>query len=164
MKSDYIVRARKFLKQVYPYLKGDFNNVEKILIDIYKFNINNKRKVIVQSGSARCVLITSDYVIKWDYNKNGVECWGGCAEEITNYNEAVRDNYDYLFAKITRIRVCGKYFYVMPRINNVGKEYGNFTDDEIQYLRDKGYSDIHEMNYGSYKNKRILIDYACRCY
>lgn len=161
MKSDYVVRAKKFIEKVYPYIEKDINDVIKVHQGINRFNKDYHRNVIFCSGAVRIALVTSDYVVKWDYSDYWKTQFGGCADELKNYRQAVEDGYGYLFAKITRVRCCGKTFYVMPRINNIGKAYWNLEPDEEEYIENEiCIEDLHEENYGSYKGKTIIIDYA----
>ena len=75
MKSDYRIRAKKFLKSIFPYIDGYMWDVDDVMYQVEKYNYDKKRHVLVSCGSARIALITSDYVIKWDYDND-------CAEEI----------------------------------------------------------------------------------
>ncbi len=160
MKTDYISRARKFLNQIFPYISSDLKNVIKVSEGVKRFNKDYHRKVIFDSGCVRCVLITSDYVVKWDYSPYYRSMWGGCQDEVNRYKEVKKDGYDYLFAKITSIITCGKKWYIMPRINNIGSSNLNLSWAERDYINYLGITDLHENNYGSHKGKPIIIDYA----
>ena len=160
MKTDYISRACKFINQIFPYISSDLNNVLKVSAGVKMFNKVYHRKVIFNSGIVRCALITSDYAIKWDYSAFYRERFGGCEDEVKRYKQAVKDGYDYLFAEITPVMVCGKKWYIMPRINNIGTSNLKLTFDERDYIDYLGVTDLHEDNYGSYKGKPIIIDYA----
>lgn len=163
MKSNYVARAKKFLEQVYPYIKDceDEWDLDKAL---RKFNQDYHRKVQTNSGSTRVVMITSDYVIKYDYDGWGKGTWGTCKDEVRMYRKAKRDGYAHLFAEITPVRAnYNKTFYIMPRINGVGR----YEDDAIEYVDGNEFmylyhnvNDLHNGNYG-WKDKHIvMIDYA----
>jgi hypothetical protein len=61
------------------------------------------RHVRVCNGASRIALVTSDYVIKWDYNKRGVSSWGGNVQEVEMYKIAEKAGYSYLFAELTSV-------------------------------------------------------------
>ena len=120
-------------------------------------------------GSARHVIMTKNFVIKWDINEGGCYAIGGCEDELKMYEYAKRCGYDYLFAKITPIYLKGRYFYVMPTVDRVGPQYHGFNDIEY-YLRDDEYdwikenvNDLHGYNWGLDEDSMpIIIDYAFR--
>lgn len=88
IKNDYEVRAKKFIKEFAPYLKGiriTKSNSYKICDAVRRFNADKKRNVKVDSGVSRIVLITSDYVIKLDFGTT----WAGNSEtEMLGYQQA----------------------------------------------------------------------------
>lgn len=167
MKSNYEVRAQKFLHQIFPL-------IEDVLCDPYcveeameKFNAEHNRKVQVHYGEARIAIITSDYVIKFDYDYDTIEQIGGCENEIELYAQAVKDGFDYLFAKITKYNYKNHSFYIMPRIYGIGK-YCNYyhsatyhmTMEEEEWCREHNLTDLHSNNYGFRKGKLCIVDYA----
>ncbi len=168
IRSDYLVRATKFMNEFAPYLKGQ-KKIEDVEFAVSQFNLDKKRKVIFRRGATRYALITSDYVIKWDYDPRWVRKFGGCKEELRIYNKAVKGGYDYLFAAITPIKVGRHVFYVMPRVKNVGKRFhhqtglwGYLTEEEENYVyRKLGLNDLHHNNWGLRDGKPVIIDYAC---
>lgn len=167
IKNNYLVRATKFMNEFAPYLKGR-KKIEDVKLAVSQFNLDKKRKVIFCHGATRCALITSDYVIKWNYNPVRVRDFGGCKEELRIYNKAAKSGYDYLFAAITPIKVGRRVFYVMPRIKNVGAKYHNtclwdyLTKEEENYVyRKLGIGDLHDNNWGLRDGKPVIIDYAC---
>ena len=120
--SSYEVRAKKFIAKIYPYIKN-CNDLFDFSLAINRFNRECHRKVQIASGSTRVVLITSDYVIKVDYNGWGKGRWGSCADEVRMYRQAKRDGFEYLFAKVTPVRKgYNRTFYIMPRIGGIGKK------------------------------------------
>ena len=167
MKSNYVARACKFMNQFLAFA-GDFdiNNTWEVSKKVKEFNYRYNRKVIVSSGSCRIALITADYVIKWDYNKNNVNNFGGCKDELQNYRMAAADGYDYLLAKITPFTNEKGTFYVMPRIKRVAS-YENrcidledfLTRDEYRYICNN-FRDLHLANWGVIGNSAIIFDYA----
>lgn len=160
----YIERAKDFIHQVFPYIDGCMNPWymdERIAL----FNETFSRKVIVRSGLSRIALITSDYVVKYDYDEDEVESIGGCANEEEMYALAEREGVAYLFAKTTRYIYNGQIFYIMPRIRGIGsgqyyaEHYMN--DYEKEFCRKYKITDLHRNNYGFVKGKVCVIDYAC---
>lgn len=161
----YIERAQDFIQQIYPYI-GQWENPWDIKDDIDCFNRTNSRKVIMKHGIARIALITSDYVVKYDFDKEEVAEVGGCEAEVALYAEAVKDGFDYLFAEITPYHYHGHDFYIMPRIRGINGNNWNhadyyMTDEENAWCDDHHLSDLHCNNYGFRKGKVCIIDYAC---
>lgn len=161
MKSNYIVRATKFMESFYPYMRK-----YRIDLAVNRFNEEHHRVVRLCSGSVRHVLVTSDYVVKWNYHNGNSKCFGGCHEEYLRYQQIKNGEYSYLFAVITPIRVKGRIFYVMPRISRLAEEDEYIEDvlnsEELEYIFDiLGIGDIHNENWGYLHNQPIIIDYAC---
>ena len=165
MKSDYRIRAKKFLRSIFPYIDGYMRNFDDILYQVGKYNEDKKRHVIVTCGSARIALITSDYVIKWDYDNDNVEEIGGCNDEYFAYQEAAKEGYEYLLAEATLIEYNGFSFVIMPRIKRIGRDSNGgdievyLTYDEYNWVK-KFNKDIHSYNWGIRDGKACLIDYA----
>lgn len=165
MKSDYRIRAKKFLKSIFPYIDGYMWDFDDILYQVEKYNEDKKRHVIVSCGSARIALITSDYVIKWDYDNDNVEEIGGCDDEYNAYQEAVKAGYEYLLAEATLIEYKGFSFMIMPRIKHIGRSNNGgdikayLTRDEYEWVF-KFNKDTHSYNWGIRHGKACLIDYA----
>lgn len=164
MKSDYRIRAKKFLKSIFPYIDGYMWDFDDVICQVERYNYDKKRRVFVSCGSARIALITSDYVIKWDYD-SCVEEIGGCNDEYRAYQEAAKMGYEYLLAEATLIEYKGFSFIIMPRIKHIGKR-GNggyieayLTQDEYKWVT-KFNKDIHSYNWGIRNGKACLIDYA----
>ena len=158
--SDYVVRAQAFVKEIYPYIKGLRAN-ESVNRAIYKFNQEHHRHVIFAHGAARRAFITSDYVIKMNYG-TGHQWAGGCEHEYKIYTEEFsKSKFSYLFAPIHKFTYNGKDFYIMPRVNGIGtgKYWNNLTQDERWYINDH-VNDMHRGNYGHYKRKPVIVDYA----
>ena len=167
IKTDYEVRAKAFIKEFAPYLKGirvTRSNSYKIYDAVRRFNVDKKRNVKVASGASRIALITSDYVVKLDF---GTTWAGNSKTEMLGYQQAQKDGYEYLLAKISLYKCCNRSFFIMPRARvaetltwrGQKRLWSKLTEDERRYIRDN-FEDLHENNWGSLNGKLILIDYA----
>lgn len=164
MKNDYITRAKKFIPVLDKMLSDDFKNKFLIQQYILAYNYTHRRNVIFSHGLTRYAFITSDYVIKIDYDEYEVENFGGCEQEYELYQNAVADGMDYLFAEITPFMYNNKIYYIMPRIKGIGKTDYDATyymdRKERRWCRSYDLMDLHYLNYG-WRNKHIcIIDYA----
>lgn len=165
MKNDYIVRAMKFIAAIAPYIencrdKWDYHRA------VTMFNSDYNRNVKVASGATRIALITSDYVIKFNYGDK-VCYFGGCRDEVRLYKQAERDGYEYLLAKITAKIYNHKTYYIMPLVRGIGKyedtDVWTFLKyDECDWLHAHGVFDLHEYNYGFKNGYPVIIDYAAQ--
>lgn len=167
IKSDYEVRAQKFIKEFAPYLKGirvaKYNSY-KIHDAVRRFNVDKKRNVKVASGVSRIALIASDYVAKLDF---GTTWAGNSATEMLGYKQAKKDGYEYLLAKISFYKYRNRKFYIMPRARvaetltwqGQKKLWYKLTEDEQRYICDH-FEDLHDSNWGSLRGRPVLIDYA----
>ena len=167
MKNDYITRAKKFIPVLDKMLSDDFNNKYLIQQYILAYNYTHRRNVIFSHGLTRYAFITSDYVIKIDYDEYEVQNFGGCNDEYELYQCAVADGMDYLFAEITPFMYNNKVYYIMPRIKGIGKTGNDATcymnRKERHWCRSYDLRDLHYLNYG-WRNKHIcIIDYAAHC-
>ena len=167
IKTDYEVRAKAFIKEFAPYLKGirvTRSNSYKIYDAVRRFNVDKKRNVKVASGASRIALITSDYVVKLDF---GTTWAGNSKTEMLGYQQAQKDGYEYLLAKISLYKCCNRSFFIMPRARvaetltwrGQKRLWDKLTEDERRYIHDN-FEDLHENNWGSLNGKLILIDYA----
>ena len=167
IKTDYEVRAKAFIKEFAPYLKGirvARYNSYKIRDAVRRFNTDKKRNVKVDSGASRIVLITSDYVVKLDF---GTTWAGNSATEMRGYEQAKKDGYEYLLAKISLYKYHNRSFFIMPRARVAAtltwqgqkRLWFKFTEDERNYIRDN-FEDLHDSNWGSLHGRPVLIDYA----
>lgn len=160
---NYVERAKDFIAKLYPYIQNcydehDFANA------IYHFNQEHHRRVYMEYGSTRIALITSDYVIKINYDGWGRGSFGDCADEVRMYRKAVQDGYDYLLAKITPYRKnYNRTFYIMPKITGIERTYGDaenyVTEEEYDWLC-SNIGDRHNKNYGWKNGHIVIIDYA----
>lgn len=161
---NYIERAKDFIAEIFPYV-GEWENPWDICDDIDDFNEKNNRKVIMKHGIARIALITSDYVVKYDFDRDEVAEVGGCEAEVALYAKAKQDGFAYLFAEITPYHYRGRNFYIMPRINGIRDRWSHadayMTDEENRWCDDHNLSDLHCNNYGFRNGHVCIIDYAC---
>ena len=167
IKTDYEVRAKAFIKEFAPYLKGirvTRSNSYRIYDAVRRFNVDKKRNVKVASGASRIALITSDYVVKLDF---GTTWAGNSKTEMLGYQQAQKDGYEYLLAKISLYKYCNRNFFIMPRARvaetltwrGQKRLWSKLTEDERSYIH-ANFEDLHENNWGSLNGKLILIDYA----
>lgn len=169
MKS-YIQRAKKFLGQIYPYIKDDLSYTHYLEDNISKFSKKFHRKINIMSGSARVALITSDYVIKWTYDNEAEQEIGGNQSELEMYKIAKNDGYEYLLAEPTEIYIGYTSFLIMPKINYIGNlDYNNHAKKSIEnYTSAEEYNwitnyinDLHCYNWGFDKNNNPkIVDYG----
>jgi hypothetical protein len=165
MKSSYTERAARFLRTIYPLLDGHWNSPWECRRIMSLYSCEHSRKVFVRSGVSRIAIITSDYVIKFDYNEREVNRVGGCESEVEFYQFAKQEGFGYLFAEITPFIYNGRTFYIMPRVNGVGRvEYSyaeDFLEGEERAFADEYLNDLHDENYGWYHKRPVIFDYAC---
>ena len=162
--SSYIVRAKKFIKSIYPYIMYCQNNNE-FQVGIYNWECYHKRRrVEVSSGYSRIVLITSDYVIKIDKPNMRNSMFGTCETELKLYNRVKDTKWSYLFAEITKYEYEDMVFYIMPRIKGVYRKDEDaewyMTPEEREVIWTYQIYDRHNGNYGWKNNHIVFIDYA----
>ena len=168
MKSDYRQRARKFVKLIYPYIKDDLHSCSSdLLATIRLFSRYHNRQVELNYGQSRYVLITADYVIKWNRREEANTVIGDCESEYAVW-EWIHDEfpcYEHLFAEITPFNYEGNTFYIMPRVKGIDEK----RDDAWEYIEDEyeydflieHFSDLHGGNFGINHNGEVIIfDYA----
>lgn len=165
MKSNYVVRARKFLESFVPYLI-QYKRIEDA---VNTYNLAMRRHVEYHYGAVRRCLCLADYAVKWDYDAEEAKNFGGCEDEVNNYRFACDHGYDYLFAEITRVEVMGRVFYIMPRVKTLGITTGFYgpdhylSHDEFDFIYCvMGLYDLHDENWGLVRGQVKIIDYACR--
>ena len=162
----YIERAKDFVRQIYPFIECAEFGMHEMIEQVELFNEQYNRKVVLRHGIARVALITSDYVVKYDYDPEEVSYVGGGEAEVAFYAIAKREGFAYLFAEITRFEYCGHLFYIMPRIRGINSDSWfhadhYMTQEEIDWCDRHRLSDLHCNNYGFRKGKVCIIDYAC---
>ena len=154
MKSSYEVRAKRFIEEIADYLEmcHDYDTYE---FATYVFNTSHHRAVKFAHGMTRIAFITSDYVVKIDCPEyeGCIERYGGCEREMEVYAKAVKDGFDFLFAKISCYEYRGRKYYIMPRIKGLKRRWDNAEDyiydrDALNWLYDNGITDLHNENYG----------------
>ena len=167
MKNSYVERAQKFIRGFFPFMENwtDKYDVEQA---VYDYMIKHpRRNVQFANGISRVAIITADYVIKFDYDPNNVEEVGGCENEVSFYSMAKDEGKAYLFAEITPYEYCGQRFYIMPRVEGIGRTWHSaeyyMTWEEQLWCDRHGLSDLHCNNYGWVDGRICIIDYAC-CY
>lgn len=168
MKRNYVERATTFVSE---FFRGDIpmNDYFCVSERVDAFNNKYKRHVILRTGCVRMALITSDYVVKWDYDREKAKSLGGCENECKFYKKAEEDGMAHLFAKVTKVKKRGRCFYVMPRISRLAEDDWEIsyledylTQDEMDYL-DEYVEDLHGGNWGLNKEGHaVVIDYACQ--
>ena len=163
---NYVERAKDFVKEIYPYMERANFGCYEMVDEVELFNEEKNRKVLFRHGIARVALISSDYVVKYEYDPEEVEAVGGGEAEIELYEQAKEDGFAYLLAEVTRFVYNGKRFYIMPRIRGINEDNWYhadhfMTDAEREWCDKVNLSDLHCNNYGFRKGKVCLIDYAC---
>lgn len=164
MKSNYKVRARHFLEEIWPYISDCLDDPQRCQARLREYNVRKSRKVIVNYGAVRVAFISSDYVIKYDYCPDDVVCFGGCREEAEFYEFAKGRGFGYLFAESTLTVFHGHIFNIMPRIHGIGRnpEYvQSYLDDDDRDFVNTYLEDMHNENYGWKNGYPVIIDYAC---
>lgn len=172
MKSDYRIRAQKFIEQIFPYIDGYmYDDLDETIKRVQRFANEKHRKILVNNGISRIAIITADYVIKWDrhlaqnrYDRSQV---GDCEKEYLTWRWLQDENpgYAYLFAEITRFRFGGENFYIMPRVRGIdknrgGEAYEYVGVDEETFLC-RWFFDLHAGNFGIDRAGNVtIIDYA----
>ena len=163
MKNSYQVRALNTWKALKPYLMG-CASIFNYDCAVNKFNRENHRKIKFCYGSTRVCFVTSDYVIKMDYNQDQIIFWGGCQSEYDNYDFACANGCDGAFCPIDKI---DEKAYVMPRCEMadwydesiLDEFWKDCNEDEFWYVQEN-IKDVHNQNVGRYKGRVVLIDYA----
>lgn len=163
MRNTYEVRAQKFIQRIATYLIGA-ETIEDFEWAVKAYNYTYNTRVRVTHGMTRVALITSDYVVKIDWNPESIAVFGGCEKEMSMYAEAEADGFAYLFAKITPFQYDGMTFYIMPLIHGIGRTvqdaWDYMTVEESDWCSDHNLYDLHYLNYGWEKGHVVLIDYG----
>lgn len=159
----YEERAKDFIKEIFPFLR-DFESPWTTRQDVLMYNASRTRNVKFACGCARIALMTSDYVVKWDYDADEVRSIGGSENEVALYEIAEREGFAYLFAKTTRYEYNGQRFYIMPRVRGIndrnGRAWQYMTDAERAWCQNHYLTDLHCNNYGLVNHKVIIVDYG----
>lgn len=170
MRNNYVERAEKFMRSfVRNY--GHPSTKKEALGMVNRYNIAHKRTHLAFAyGISRFAIVLSDYVIKWDYDADSVATWGGCEEEMKLYKKASKIGLHYVLAPITRIKVYGRFYYIMPRCTRT--TYMDKHHDLTYYLGEDimwglynqlNLTDLHDANWGFLHGQATIFDYAACC-
>lgn len=166
MKSSYVERAERFIQQVASYIDGctDYIDLNRAMCDFMMEH--PRRNISVKHGMARMALVTSDYVIKMNYDDDWVDSVGGCEEEMEFYATAESEGMGHLFAKITRYEYEGRKYYIMPRIHGIREDnwrdaYSYMSFAESKWCKSHKLYDLHSGNYGFRDGHVCIFDYGC---
>lgn len=167
MKENYQMNAFRYIVSMFDYVK-DWCDIDNIISATEKVFWHTGRRANVEFGSVRVVVMGTDFVIKWDYDLSCANEIGGCEDEFIVYKKSLSSGYSHLLAPVYRVAYRERYFYIMPRVHNIGlsehqnKGIESFTSyRELQWL-EKNIGDLHSWNWGIENNKAVVIDYACR--
>lgn len=165
-KDSYLFRAWEYIKSFEPHVQN-WTDTDAIIEAIDKTFFHTGKNVKFEYGAVRFVLIGKDFVIKWDYNAECAEGIGGCEDELRVYRQNMSSGYAHLLAPCSRVYWHGRYFYIMPRIDNIGKKAHHYKEiqcfvsaAEFHWLRNN-IGDLHSWNWGIKDGHAVVIDYAC---
>ena len=165
--KSYQMRAWEYIRLLSNYV-CDWIYVDGIIDATEKVFWDTGIHASVEFGSSRIAVIGKDFVIKWDYDEC-VKTLGGCEDEFRIYKKSLSTGYSHLLAAVYRVTYRGKWFYIMPRIHNIGREHHNYkgledytTKDEYNWLINH-IGDLHSYNWGIENGKVVVVDYACPC-
>lgn len=170
MKSNYKTRAKKFIAQLFPFIEiafyTDNSEMKKRLLfsGVEQYcQYYSKRVVKSNRGISRVALITSDYVVKIDYNEDS---GFGCSyDEVEAYEYAYENGYAEYFAEITEYYYEGFPFYIMPLVKHINDDdydvYEYLHGDAYHWISENFY-DLHSGNYGWKNGHPVIFDYAAR--
>lgn len=165
MRSSYEIRAQRFIRAIAPYLM-DCNDLYALQDAILEFMADHpRRNISYDHGLTRFAIITSDYVIKIDYNEEEVARFGGGEKEIAFYAMAEREGMAHLFAKISRYTFNGRTYYIMPKVTGIDEDrwedaWAFMTKEECEWCEDHNLYDLHCKNYGIMNGQVKIIDYG----
>jgi len=164
MKNSYKIRAIRFIEKLYPYIENcdDMWDYRKALAH-FKYD-NPHRNIRFAYGISRVAFITSDYVVKIDYDPEEIDRIGGGNSEEQFYAFAKQRGYAHLLAEVSSFAYGTKVFYVMPRINGIGKYEDDvqwFLNEDDRDFVDDYLFDMHNLNYGWKNGYPVIVDYAC---
>ena len=161
---NYEERAKDFVKMIFPLIE-DCQDVWDYRDAVAMFNRVYTRKVRCSNGIARVAFISSDYVVKVEYDSYEVASVGGGENEMRMYAIAEQEGFAYLLAKVSRFNYMDRTFYIMPRIHGIGKHGSNanefMTDEENDFCDRHNIGDLHCNNYGFRNGHVCIVDYAC---
>ena len=159
----YQMRAYRFIRAMFDFVENwtDVHALEYALEEMY-WRVGEE--AILEMGSSRMVIVGEDFAIKWDYDEENVRKTGGCEDEFRKYRISLSSGYAYLLAPIFRVYYRQHYFFIMPRVDEVGSGEKNIFDfisgDESMWLAEH-VGDLHSWNWGMLNGRPVIIDYAC---
>lgn len=157
----YQMRAYQYIKAMFQYV-NDWHDWDDIMNATEKTFWNTGKHAVVECGSARIVVIGKDFAVKWDYDACVSEI-GGCEDEFNKYKKSLSSGYSHLLAPVFRFQYRGRFFYVMPKANDIGShnDIGWFISEKEYKWLIKNVGDLHSWNWGRINGKPVVIDYAC---
>lgn len=166
-KSDYVVRAQKFVRSFAPYIDKNQITIPFMRSAVNAFNEDYDRRVMLNHGATRIVLLTSDYCIKIDRTDCKDSFWGNCEKEYKAYVRMKRLKSREAFCPIEKYTYDNVNYYIMPmcsktddcdvRLNNI---IDRLTTRQTRFI-EKHFIDLHSDNIGLLHGKPVIIDYAC---
>ena len=167
IKNDYVVRAQKFVRSFAPYIDKNQVTIRSMISAVGAFNKDYNRKVILDHGVSRIVLLTSDYCIKIDRTDSRSDLWGNCEKEYKAYMRMKRLKCREVFCPVEKYTYNNVNYYIMPMCSKTDEydvELCDVTDGltarQTRFI-EKHFRDLHSGNIGVLHGKPIIIDYAC---
>lgn len=166
IKNDYVVRAQKFVRSFAPYIDKDQVTIHSMWSAVKAFNADYNRRVILDYGASRIVLLTSDYCIKIDRTDSS-DFYGNCEKEYKAYIRMKRLKCREVFCPIEKYTYNNVNYYIMPMCSKAD-DYNvelcdvtnRLTANQVHFV-EKHFSDLHSGNIGILHGKPVIIDYAC---
>lgn len=165
-KSDYIVRAQKFVRSFAPYINKNQVTVRSMISAVDAFNMDYNRKVRLSNGASRVVLLTSDYCIKID-RTDCSDFYGNCEKEYKAYTRMRRLKCRTAFCPIEKYTYGNVNYYIMPMCSKTDETNiklrdvtNRLTARQTRFIREH-FEDLHSNNIGVLHGEPVIIDYAC---
>lgn len=167
IKNDYVVRAQKFVRSFAPYIDKNQVTIDSMYSAARAFNKDYNRKVRLDYGATRVVLLTSDYCIKIDKTDNKSNFWGNCEKEYKAYMRMKRLKCREVFCPIEKYTYNNMNYYIMPMCSKADDwdvqmyDVANRLTAKQTHFINKHFKDLHSGNIGVLHGKPVIIDYAC---
>ena len=167
-KIAWVEHARTFLNDFLPYIDASISNWT-VNYAVRLYNNTHNTDYYCNNGMSRICIIGEDFVVKLQFDGKTPWCGGNYAE-YRFYREIMKSEYAYLFAEMHKIKVHNHYYYVMEKIDDVGRAnddediYDYINDKESDFLQEIGLSDLHNENFGFIDDSPVIIDYAYNNY
>lgn len=166
-KKSYQLRAWEYIRELSKYVRNwiDFDDIIDATDKVFW---HTGIYASAECGSARIAVVGKDFVIKWDYDECVKEI-GGCEDEFRIYKQTLSTGFSHLLAAIYRVSYNEKWFYIMPRIHDIGmenhhyKDLKDYTTKEEYFWLINHIGDLHSYNWGIENGKAVVVDYACPC-